>query len=146
MVTKCTKCDWYINTRNEPYVKCSKSCKGHFHILYCVNIDIDSFEKLKKQGKLRSWCCEFCSLIVDTQLESGSTDNSTSCLVNMEILTGLIESAIRPLTAQICELESKIDNLSRENASLHIEVQKLVPTWHRIDLTLIILILLLSSW
>lgn len=107
---KCISCEKPIS-RYDDYLRCTKACRGEFHIA-CVGISVTQFTDMKKSGGARLWSCSACDLQPAIRPRSKSTDEPASAsAASVDILGGQISKnrgASSVVVASTCEGCSKL--------------------------------------
>jgi hypothetical protein len=76
IMVKCDRCKHNIS-RSEQFLTCSGKCGGSYHIT-CTDLNDAQHENLKKNGRIETWTCTFCSIVLTA---SGSDVSNATTLV-----------------------------------------------------------------
>ncbi|XP_063932848.1 uncharacterized protein LOC135144722 [Zophobas morio] len=124
MAIKCNKCNRQI-TRSEDHITCSAQCGGNYH-LFCVNLDEDTFNRLKKSKQISTWCCNLCGVNRIAGAASNVLDSLTSSSLSESCLEDMLHKVfsvyVDPIMVQLDTLNAQVTKLTAENKSLRDEV------------------------
>jgi hypothetical protein len=121
-------------SRSEQVLTCSGKCGGSYHIT-CTDLNDAQYENLKEDGRIETWTCTFCSIVLTA---SGSTVSNAMTLVPganqvqtvslttdklREIVSDIVILQLQPLSNKVEQFA--VEKLTSENFKLRAELMKL---------------------
>lgn len=91
-------------SRSEQVLTCTGKCGGSYHIT-CTDLNDAQYENLKKDGRIETWTCTFCSIVLTA---SGSTVSNATALVpgaNQVQTVSLTTDKLREIVSDIVMLQ-----------------------------------------